>query len=87
MHCMSTVSAMNFGLWNSLPCALGPVLHSVFDSVLEAMADSKDARGARLGSAQLAEITPSEPDHGHACVGKHPGVVVMQGRCHTCQIT
>ena len=63
----------------------------------KALADTKNARGARLGSAQLAEITPSEPDHGHACVGKHSGVLVMQGRlcsaqrlqgrCHTCQIT
>ncbi len=64
--------------------------------VSNTMADFKDARGARLGSAQLAEITPSEPDHGHACVGKHSGVPVMQGRpclaqhlhsrCHTCQV-
>ena len=63
----------------------------------KAHTDLRDARGARLGYAQLAEITPSEPDHGHACVGKHPGVLVMQGRychaqqlhdrCHKCQVT
>ena len=47
----------------------------------------KDARGACLGFAQLAEIIPSEPDHGHACVGKHPVVPVMQGRhCHRQQL-
>ena len=51
------------------------------------MTDSKDARGARLGFAQLAEITPSVPDHVHACVGKHPVVPLMQGRhCHVQQL-
>ena len=69
--------------------AIAEIILHVATKKLEHSSDTnpKDARGACLGSAQLAEITPSVPDHGHACVGKHPVVPVMQGRhCHRQQL-